>query len=217
MRMKSSFTAEELADAFRYFDVEMDIIVDDDGEVSTIEGSVGDFIFEVFPLYFGPFYEEAIFEAFAPVDDDPIGWSTDWNQTAKWTTATPWLDEEDKPMVSDGAYTVQIKRQISFYGGIHPEALKVAAGQFLLELLEMFGIEVSEDDSEEDIDLDAPVASHDELTGALLRALDNSPERTAKQLAAAVDQPKNVVNSTLYNRPDLFRRKHATPPLWSKA
>jgi len=215
--MKSSFTAEELADAFRYFDVDMEVILDDDGEVSTILGTVDDYEFEVFPLYFGPFYEEAIFEAFAPIDDDPIGWSTDWNESATWTTATPWIDEHGKPMVFDGEFTVQIKRQVCFYGGIHPDALKVAAGQFILELLQMYGIEISEGDVESEVDVDGPRASHDELTGALLRALDAAPEQTAKQLAGAIDQPKNLVNSTLYSRPDLFRRKRANPPLWSKA
>lgn len=215
--MKSSFTAEELADAFRYFDLDMEVILDDDGEVSAIDETSGDYPFGVIPLGFGPFYEEAIFEAFAPIDDDPIGWATDWNETSRWTTAIPLLEEDGRLFASNGGYVVLIKREVSFYGGIHPEALKVAAGQFLLELLPVFGIDGSEDDSEEDIDLDTPVASHDELTGALLRALDASPERTAKQLAAAIDQPKNLVNSTLYSRPDLFRRKRANPPLWSKA
>jgi hypothetical protein len=215
--VKSSFTAEELADAFRHYDVEVEISKDDDGEVSTIEGIVDGYSFEVIPLYFGPFYEEAIFEAFAPIDEDPIGWATEWNETSKWTMAIPLLEEDGTLFASNGGYVVHIRRRISFYGGIHPEALKVAAGQFLLELLQMFGIEVSEDDSDEEIDLDEPVASHNELTDALLRVFDTSPEQTAKQLAAAIDQPKNLVNSTLYSRPDLFRRKQATPPLWSKA
>ena len=218
--MKSSFTAEEIADAFRYFDVDMYIDIDDehDGEVLLIEGSVGDLTFEVTPFGPGPFFEEILMEASADTVENPIEWATTWNEGLHWTTAVPVLEDDGSPFVTEGDHVVYIKRRLGFYGGIHPDTLKGAAGQFLLEFLEMYGIEESEEiQDDEEIDVDAPIPDRSKTRDAIAEVLKAQGGQSAKQLSSALNEPKNVVNSILYGCPDLFKRQHATPPLWFTA
>jgi hypothetical protein len=219
--MKSSFTAEEIADAFRYYDVDMYVAMDDehDGEVLFIEGTVDDLTFEVTPFGPGPFFEEIQMEAIAHTVENPIEWATEWNGSFHWTTAVPLLEDDGSPYTGDGGdFAVNIQRRLGFYGGIHPDTLKVAAGQFLLEFLEMYGIEESEEiEDDEEIDVDAPIPDRSKTRDAIAELLKDEGGQSAKQLSVALNEPKNVVNSILYGCPDLFRRQHATPPLWFPA
>lgn len=214
VKMKSAFTAEEIADAFRSFDIEADVVEDleNPGEYA-VYGYLEDLPFQVSLHGTGPFYEEALFMAFAPTSDNPIEWANEWNADLRWTTATPLLNDDGTMIVDEGDFYVAVHRLLSFYGGIHPEALRSLAGQCLLDFVQIYGLD--DDLSDEDEDDMESTLNEDSLRNAVVSLLQSGEAMTARQIAKSIDFPKVEVNALLYRRPDLFQRRQANPPQWT--
>lgn len=219
--MKSSFTIEEIADALRSFDVEPELIEDPDEPGFTfMEAALNELSLTIFPHGSGPFHESATFLAFAPVEDDPVNWAHAWNEDGHWTTAVALLDMDGTPIIDDdGEATVSIQRKMSFYGGIHPDALRSMVGQCLFDFVQMYGLD--DDDQDQSDDLlddsleDAAIPSDGDLGDALIAFLKRNGDQTARQLATEMCLPKFMINSILYGRPDLFQRQQGSPPRWN--
>ena len=212
--MKSAFTAEEIAEAFRSFDIEADVVEDlENPNEYTVYGYLEELPFHVSLYGTGPFYEEALFMAFAPTSDNPIEWANEWNADLRWTTATPLLNDDGTMIVDDGDFYVGVHRLLSFYGGIHPEALRSLAGQCLLDFVQIYGLD--DDLAEEDeVDMES-MLDEDALRDAVISLLLPGEAMTARQIAKSTDVPKVEVNALLYRRPDLFQRHQADPPRWT--
>jgi len=213
--VKSAFTATEIAEAFRSFDIDADVMEESVEPIEyTIYGQVADLPFHVSLLGSGPFHEEALFMAFVPTPENPIEWANEWNAELRWTTATPLLNEDGTMIVEEGDFLVGIHRLLSFYGGIHPEALRSLAGQCLLDFVQIYGLDDDDSPEESEADMESDLGE-DALRNAVLSLLRSGEAFTARQISRATDFPKIEVNSLLYRRPDLFRRHQADPPRWT--
>jgi len=213
--VKSAFTATEIAEAFRSFDIDADVMEESVEPIEyTIYGQVADLPFHVSLLGSGPFHEEALFMAFVPTPENPIEWANEWNAELRWTTATPLLNEDGTMIVEEGDFLVGIHRLLSFYGGIHPEALRSLAGQCLLDFVQIYGLDDDDSPEESEADMESDLGE-DALRNAVLSLLRLGEALTARQISKATDFPKVEVNSLLYRRPDLFQRHQADPPRWT--
>ena len=209
--LKSSFTAEELADAVRTFDVEVSVTEDLSAAIShTIDCNIGDFEFGIWPRDHGPFFEEALMVGMIATDENPIEWALAWNSDYHWSTGVAQTDEVGALVTNDqGEFILTIRRRIGFYGGVSDDALRSWIGQFILEFLTFVGLEEEDDSTVESSD------SIIDLPEALVAELELRSPQTARELARSVNASKSEVNAILYGRPDLFSRKHENPPLWS--
>jgi hypothetical protein len=211
--IKSYFTAEEVAEAIRHFDIEA-FVVDDDPESTfvSVRGLVDELPFSVWLFGPEPFHEEGMLLAIKTIEENPIEWSIEWNDDYHWTTGGPSIDDHGAlDTASDESFIVSIRRKINFFGGITNDALISTVGLFLADLYEFHGF-----DEEDEGDSSALATENTgiSLTDALVTELQVNGPQSARQLAAATGSPKCMVNSQLYGRPDLFIRKQGSPPMW---
>jgi hypothetical protein len=212
--IKSYFTAEEVAEAIRHFDIEA-FVVGDDPHLSfeSVQGNIDELSFSMWFSDPEPFHEEGLLVAIKSIKGNPIEWSLNWNSEYRWTTGAPSLDEHGAlNTASDGSFIISIRRKLSFRGGITHDALASTVGWFVKDFMDFHEIEDGEDEGQ----LTESTGEQQEipLADALVTELQVHGPQSARQLAAATGTPKSEVNSQLYGRPDLFIRKHGSPPMW---
>lgn len=212
-----TFTAEEIAEIVHELGLPAEIEVDENQSVS-VEVKADDFAWKIDLGERGPFFDSIVLASYKAIDEEPLAYANDWNISHVATvvvldnpaTESPFVDE-------DGKFVVFMFWRIYFWSSVSKEYLSDTIASFHEEVCEFLGLEMIDDDADDD-DMSVSIRGEHEPIDRLLQIqleLRLRAPQSSRELARALKTTKYEVNNVLYHQPELFEKEGISPPMWS--
>ena len=212
-----TFTADEIAEIVHELGLPAQVETDANQYV-VIEVKSEDFEWGILLGERGPFFTSVVLTAKKSIDEEPLAYANDWNLSHiapivvfdDPASESPFVDE-------DGKSFVMIYWRIYFWSGVSKEYLSNSIASFHEDVCELLGIEMVDDEADDD-DVYVPVrGEHDPIDRLLQIQLElrvRAPQ-SSRELSRALKTTKYEVNNVLYHQPELFEKEGTSPPMWS--
>lgn len=212
-----TFTAEEIAEIVHELGLPAQVGTDTNQYV-VIEVKSEDFEWGILLGERGPFFTSVVLTAKKSIDEEPLTYANDWNLSHiapivvfdNPASESPFVDE-------DGKSIVMIYWRIYFWSGVSKEYLSNSIASFHEDVCELLGLEIVDDDADDD-DVSVSVrGEHDPIDRLLQIQLElrlRAPQ-SSRELARSLKTTKYEVNNVLYHQQELFEKEGTSPPMWS--
>jgi hypothetical protein len=212
-----TFTAEEIAEIVHELGLPAQVETDANQYV-VIEVKSEDFEWGILLGERGPFFTSVVLTAKTSIDEEPLTYANDWNLSHiapivvfdDPASESPFVDE-------DGKSFVMIYWRIYFWSGVSKEYLSNSIASFHEDVCELLGLEMAEDEAEDD-DVSVPVRGEHEPIDRVLQIqleLRLRAPQSSRELARSLKTTKYEVNNVLYHQPEFFEKEGTSPPMWS--
>jgi hypothetical protein len=212
-----TFTAEEIAEIVHELGLPAEVETDAN-QYAVIEVKSEDFEWGILLGERGPFYTSVVLTAKTSIDEEPLAYANDWNLSHiapivvfdDPASESPFVDEEGKSFV-------MIYWRIYFWSWVSKEYLSNSIASFHEDVCELLGLEMVEDEADDD-DMSVPMrGEHDPIDRLLQIQLElrlRAPQ-SSRELARSLKTTKYEVNNVLYHQSELFEKEGTSPPMWS--